>query len=112
MKFLFEWFLNSFSGENKGVSSRRLTAFWFVVMYTVIVDATLLITFLILKKTFEPTPEKLEFVKDILIDSQYIACGMILLLLGIITIQQIIDFKTLAKTQTPPQNQKEDEKQK
>ncbi len=96
-KFL-NWFKKSFDATASDVSSRRLTAFWFVVLQTSIVNVVILIVLLIVTKTVDINRDKLDFIKSMLTDTQYISCGMILLLSGIVTVQQIIDFKTMSKT--------------
>ena len=86
------WLKKSAQGVNNTASSRRLSAFWFVVLTTLNTWNIQLLTSLILGNK-ENTNEKMFILLDKLITLEYILCGMILILLGLITIQQIINFK-------------------
>lgn len=85
---IIKWFRSSLEEENGIASSRRLTAFWFVILATVIVGFGIAILYRAAFYKGEINSEVLSsmnFLEEIL----YIICGTILLLFGVTTAQNI-----------------------
>lgn len=86
------WLAPSFQGENNTSSSRRVTAFWFVVLSTQnLFLYQVLIAFIITMKV--PVDDKILELIEKVKEMQVLLLAMVLLLLGILTIQHIIQLK-------------------
>lgn len=103
---LVTWLKESFNGEDGKASGKRITAFTFVALSVMIVLCILCLTYLIMSGRY-----KYEY-RDVMkysVTTLYICCGMILLLWGVVTFAQIIQFKN-GGGDLPGANQDQDKK--
>ncbi len=94
-------------GEDGKLSGKRITAFWFAVVATLNAwTIQVVVFFLAFKK--DVVPEALDInLLEKLISLELILCGMVLLFWGIVSFNQLIQFKNggtnePTQTDTPP----------
>ena len=92
--------IESLKGYDGQYSSRRIFAFCFLVLTTIAVLSLIVLVFLMLFRTIVLNEYSIR-TAGLIIDLLYILCAMILLLLSVITMQQIINFRTANPTPPP-----------
>lgn len=96
LKILFNAFASTLKGNDGKISSRKTTAFWFVILATADVVCVLVMIWLALFRQVPLTEYTIKLL-GISVDMLMVICAMILLLFGIVTIQQIQNLKFLQK---------------
>lgn len=92
VKRIVNGFLTTIRGADGKLSARRITAFWFVVLATMIVTCELAIIWLAVFKQITLTSYTIELL-GVGVDILWVVCGMILMLFGVVTWDKIQHLK-------------------
>lgn len=92
--------IDSLRGNDNKFSSRKIFAFCFLIMTIITVISLIVLVFLMLFRSIILNEYSIK-AGDLIIDLLYILCAMQLLLLGIITAQNIINFRSLHPSPPP-----------
>lgn len=89
---IYNFLLPTIVGPDGKTSSRKITAFWFTALATVNTLCIIAIVFFSIQQD-KPSNLNNNLALGYLIDLMYVLCGMILLLFGIVTFQQVTTSK-------------------
>lgn len=106
IKKFIDWLLPSLQGNNGTSSSRRLTAFWFVILATITCFSIIVLAYLMVlleTKIEQIDIETLEVLTDLFI---YITIT-VLTLFGIVTVQNISQMLTFKFGKNEPSDKAE-----
>ncbi len=83
---------HTLEGDDGKISIKRILVYWFTILATINALSIKAIVWIAVTKNINCDTTDIAFLEK-LISLQLILCGMVLLLLGIVSMQQIIQFK-------------------